>query len=564
MEILNLVLAAISTGGSIGYMILNILKFEKEINPWNNLFTSAILLIISLILLILSIVKKSEKKVLIIINPIILILVVLPLLFELNVIKLPNKKVIGNLSNMNIADAINWSKNNNIKLNYSSEYSDNFEYNTIISQDVDSSTLLNDVKEINVIVSMGPNYDKDVVIPNMIGWKSDKVLEYINANHLNNVTVNFVTSEYEKNTVIEQNVKGNAKRNSQIIITFSYGLNAPNEVILEDLSGKNKFELEIYLKMNSINYEFKYEFSDQVMRNYIISCNYNKGDVITSDKKLEIILSKGKSVKIPNLLSMNTDEINNFVINNNLKIIYDDKYDDKTELGKIISSSYNEGDVVEEGTTINIVLSKGQLKMEQFNSLSEFKDWANKYGIKYTENYQFNSSPNGSIINFSKSVGDVIGNNEVITVNISKGESVNIPSFVGMSKSAITSKCNNIGLTCKFSYSSYSSSAYDVALSQSKTGGEVAKGTVVTIYLSKGQAKSFTLYLQSNWFTGGSTSATISALSNNLSKQYPDVNFKYVIKPSNSGPSGGFHESSPTQTGTTVVQGKTYEIWIKQ
>ena len=58
MEILNLVLAAISTGGSIGYMILNILKFEKEINPWNNLFTSAILLIISLILLILSIVKK--------------------------------------------------------------------------------------------------------------------------------------------------------------------------------------------------------------------------------------------------------------------------------------------------------------------------------------------------------------------------------------------------------------------------------------------------------------------------------------------------------------------------
>lgn len=564
MAIANIVISIFSTLGSVGYLVLNILKFSKVVNPWNNLITSVILLVVSIIFLILSLLKKSENKILIIINPIILILVIIPLLIELNVFKLPQKELLGNLNNKSITDVLKMAKDNNITVNYTTEYSDNIAANNVISQDVDSSTLIKDVKTLNLIISSGPNYDKEIIIPNMINWPSDKVLEYINENFLNNVEVKFVASEYDKNTVIEQSLKGNAKRNSSLTLTFSYGLNAPSETTLEDLNNKTKFEIEFYLKMNALNYTFTYDFSDTIPKNNIISYNHKQGDVVTKDNKIEIVLSKGKAVTIPNLYTMTTDELNDFVINNNLKISYDDKYDDKTELGKVVSVNYKEGDTVSEGTIINVILSKGQLKMESFKSLSEFKDWANKYGIKYSENYQFNDASNGSIINFSKNTGDVIGNNETITVNISKGPSISIPSFVGMSKDSITSKCNSIGITCKFSYSGYSSTAYNVAVSQSKTGGEHSRGVSVTIYLSNGPAKSFTLHLQSNWFTGGSTSATISALTNNLSKNYPGVNFKYVVKASNSGPSGGFHENSPTQTGATVVQGKTYEIWIKQ
>ena len=554
MAIINLIISALYTGGSIGYLILNILKMNKVVNPWNNIITSIILVIMSIIFLVLTIIKKNDGKIFIIINPIILILVIIPLLLELNVFKLPQKELLGNLNNKSITDVLKMAKENNITVNYTSEYSDNIDANNVISQDVDSTTLIKDVKTLNLIISSGPNYDKEIIIPNMINWPSDKVLEYINENFLNNVEVKFVASEYDKNTVIEQSLKGNAKRNSSLTLTFSYGLNAPSETTLEDLSNKTKFEIEFYLKMNALNYSFTYDFSDTIPKNNIISYNHKQGDVVTKDNKIEIVLSKGKAVTIPNLYEMTTDELNDFVINNNLKISYDDKYDDKTELGKVVSVNYKEGDTVSEGTTINVILSKGQLKMESFN----------KYGIKYSENYQFNEASNGSIINFSKNTGDVIGNNETITVNISKGPSISIPSFVGMSKDSITSKCNSIGITCKFSYSGYSSTAYNVAVSQSKTGGEYSRGVNVTIYLSNGPAKSFTLYLQSNWFTGGSTSATISALTNNLSKNYPGVNFKYVVKASNSGPSGGFHENSPTQTGATVVQGRTYEIWIKQ
>ena len=564
MTIANLIMSILSCGMSISYLILNFLSMSKEVNPWNNLITAIILVIISVGLLILNFIKKKEVKLFIIINPIFLIIVIVPLLIKLNIFKLPLKDVVGNLNNKSITDVLKWADSHKISVNYIYEYSDNIEENNVISQDIDSTTLLKEVKNINLVISGGPNYDKEVIIPNMIGWTSDKVLEYINTNFLNNVAINYVVSEYDKDTVIEQSLKGNAKRNSNITITLSYGLNEPNEVTLKKLDGLSKFETEFYLKQNSVNYEFAYDYSDSVKRGYVISSSKQENEKITDDDKLIVNISKGKAITIPDFYSMSTDDINTFIIDNKLKVSYDDKYDDKTPLGSIISVNVNKDDVVEEGTNINIVLSKGQLKMEEFSNLSQFKDWANKYGIRYSESYEFNSASNGTILGYSKNVGDVIGNDETVTVRISKGPSISIPSFVGMSKGDIQNKCNNIGLTCRFSYSGYSSTAYDVAVSQSRTGGEVERGTIVNIYLSKGPAKSFTLYLQSNWFTGGSTSATISALTNNLSNSYPGVNFKYVIKPSNSGPSGGFHESSPTQTGTTVVQGNTYEIWIKQ
>ena len=61
-----------------------------------------------------------------------------------------------------------------------------------------------------------------------------------------------------------------------------------------------------------------------------------------------------------------------------------------------------------------------------------------------------------------------------------------------MTKSAIQTKCKSLGITCNFTYqSSYSSTAKDTCVSQSKTG-TVNKGSSITITLSKGPAKSYT------------------------------------------------------------------------
>ena len=46
----------------------------------------------------------------------------------------------------------------------------------------------------------------------------------------------------------------------------------------------------------------------------------------------------------------------------------------------------NKGDILEQGTVISVTLSRGKLKMPKFNSIGEFREWADKYGIIYEKN----------------------------------------------------------------------------------------------------------------------------------------------------------------------------------
>ena len=66
-----------------------------------------------------------------------------------------------------------WASKNKIDINSTYEYSDNILEGNIITQDVLPGTLLKKVKEINFVVSDGPNYDKEVILSSLIGLKLD-------------------------------------------------------------------------------------------------------------------------------------------------------------------------------------------------------------------------------------------------------------------------------------------------------------------------------------------------------------------------------------------------------
>jgi len=53
------------------------------------------------------------------------------------------------------------------------------------------------------------------------------------------------------------------------------------------------------------------------------------------------------------------------------------------------SVNVEEGEEIEQGTLITVVISKGQLKMESFTSAVDFRAWAESYGINYKEEYEF-------------------------------------------------------------------------------------------------------------------------------------------------------------------------------
>jgi len=554
---------------SVAYFVFSLLNSNNNINPLGAIINSFILSILSIFFAIMCLFIVNSNingKVYMYITTLLLtIFLSFNLAVDAAILKLPKSEMIGDFTNVSISEALTWATGHEIQVEQLYEPSDIIPIHHIINQTVTAGTLAKDITKIRFTISTGPNYDKQLVLPNMLGWKIDDVLKYIEENFLNNITVDYELSSEPKDLVIFQDRNGLLRRSDAIKLIFSLGNKEdliPVELI--DLVSQTEFNATLWLKKHGFNYNINYEFSDTIERHKVISIDKEKGTLINPNQDtINLVISKGKKIIVPNLLTMNINEVTKWIMNNKLGIKFSDQYDDKIEIGKIISTSHKVGSEIEEGTLINIVTSRGQLKMEDFTSLYNFREWANKYNIQYEETYEFsNTVGSGKIISFSHSKGQIIENNAIIHINVSQGRAVVIPNFNGKSKTYITNTCKSIGLSCTFTYGDHSLTQKDHSLYQSKNSGrEVISGTSLTITLSKGPAQKFTLILQETLYTYGNSTASVNSLKSYLSSNYFGVTFNVIKKPHNLN-SGLPHPDSPGKTGMTIEQGKTYTIWV--
>lgn len=453
-----------------------------------NLIGSMILLLFSMAFILLGFNSGKRKKKYVILGSFLLILF---FVFSLGSSYFSINNQVINFSNMKLTEAVKWFENKDIELVQVYEYSDMVDEYHVISQNVKAGSLINKTKSITLSISEGPNPNKMVAIPSMVGWTSDQVLEFVLNNKLSNVNVSFVTSDGMADTVIKQSKVGNLARNEKLEIEFSLGEgNALEEIKLIDFKKKSEFESIFYMKKNQVKYEIKYAFSDSIKKGYVIKQSINAGKTVNiKNDKVVITISKGPEIKIAELRGMSMSDITDWVIDNKLKLEFTDKYDDSTKENHVISANYSNGDVVEEGTVIKIVISKGKLTMPKFETLNEYREWVNKYNINSEEKHEFSDTVAvGNIIRFSHKEGDVIKNTDTVVVTISDGKKISVPNVVGISKDSAASKLKNAGLGYNFVYSYSDSVAKGNTIRQSISAGSgVSQGTVVTVTVSNGK-----------------------------------------------------------------------------
>ena len=462
------------------------------INNLNNHLTSdfvqTVLIFIFDLCFITLCIKNKEKRNLIFIIIGLIVINIYSIINILSLIKLNNNGYVLNFYNTSIIDVYDWKAvNTTVDIEEKYEYSDTIPEYHIISQDITPGTSVNSINKIILTISLGPNYEKEVIVPSFMGWKYDDVITYLENNYLLNVKFLFEKSGVNPNTVILQEGVGSRKRNALITLTVAIDEYSPIEII--DFNNKSLLFATSWLEKNGFQYELTYEYSDTIKNNNVISQNIKEEISNQETDIIKLIISKGKIITVPNINEMTQDELNNWLIANNLRVNYEEKYNEEIALGDIINSDIKEGDILETGRTVNITLSKGKLTMISLTDIQEFIIWANNYNIPYEINYEYSDTiQKDKIINCSHQTGDIIKIDDTIVITVSKGKSIAIPNFVGMSKSAITDKCQELKLSCSFSYGSYTESTKkDVAIQQSKkTGTTVSEGTNLVITLSSG------------------------------------------------------------------------------
>ncbi len=339
---------------------------------------------------------------------------------------------------------------------------------------------------------------KEIVVPNIDKMSTTEITKWATENNIKLKYEEVYNKEYESGKVIKASINENDKIEEGSEVVITI---SKGSLVMPKTTNLN--ELKMWATENNIPYEESYEFSTTIKNGEIIKISPLDGTKLTENDTIIVTVSKGKSVTVPNLVGLTKNEITNKC--NNIGLTCTFKYGGLTEGTKkdvSISQSKKSGITVGEGTNVTITLSSGIV------------------------------------------------------------EKVNVPSFSGKSKSEINSTCSNIGVTCNFTYNNtYSSTAKDIAISQDKTG-MVNKGSTITITLSIGSAKSFTIVIDGSLLSLGNPEQTKNTLKKKLEDACPGVIFKFSFKAVNSG-IGYLNPGSDVKVGSnTFTQGKTYNVII--
>ena len=468
------------------------LIYNNDKNLLINSISSLLLCIFSIFFIFVSLTNK-RKKVYIMLSSLLLIMFNgINISKNLGLLRFLELNHVEDFTNKSLVDVIKWSEKNKVEVEQIYEYSDTVDEYKIIGQNIKENSLVKDVKKLTVTVSEGPDPNKDVIIPDMDTWNVDRVVDTIKSNYLNNVEIEYIESDDEKDTLVEQSKSGSIKRSDEIKFTFSIGsYDDLSPIKLMNLENKSEFDSLLYLKKNGIKCEVEKEFSSKIKRDYVIKTDKNIGDKLTpnnDDSKVKVIVSKGSKITVPDLKKYSVLKITKWVIKNKLQLEFNEQYDDSIKKGKVISVNYNKGDKIEQKTLITITVSKGSLIMKSFDDLDEFRKWAIKYSVNYEEKYDFSENVDeGKIISFSHKMGDVIKNDDIVVVTISQGRKTTVPDLIDNTKNDAIKKLDNAKLKYTFVYEN-STKDKNIVIKQSLSSGSVvAEDSTITVTLSNGK-----------------------------------------------------------------------------
>lgn len=502
---------------SIGFASFGIIRALDSENEILMIINFAFVFIFSLALIIcFKKVSKGNYKGFIFQGLILIIYMAFNILCMCGIINLPKQDVIPNFANKSLNEAISWADNNNIKYSQVFEYSDEIDKYNVIYQSVEDGSFVKNVNKVKFIVSNGPDFSKEVIIPDFTGTDINEAMKIFKESNLSNISLEFEENDKALGTIISQSASGKIKRSDPLIVRVSiYKKSDLKDFELDDLKGKSLLDASLYLGLHGVSYELNYDFSDTVLKGNVIKSSIGKGSKVNYNDKIVLTISKGKQVKMMDVNNKKLSDVIKWTTLNNLNTEYQEKYDDTVKNGYVIEANYKANEVLEEKDTIILTVSKGVLKMPSVKNVSEFKTWADGNSLKYEIKEEFSDNVNsGEIINCNFKTGDKINGDLVLTV--SKGKGVTVPYLIGKSKSEAQKECKNSGITCTFK-ESYSNQADKVIKQSSEAGSVISLNDTleVTIGVTKKTSSSNTVSTPNKNTSNSSNNSSNSNSGNN-------------------------------------------------
>ena len=288
---------------------------------------------------------------------------------------------------------------------------------------------------------------------------------------------------------------------------------------------------------------------------------------------VNVLGNASKTYPVPNLAGMTADAAQTAITQDGHFKMGETKesYSSSVEQGKVMDQDPRASRQMPEGTTINIVISKGEEPKEQVSvpnltnkTPKEAQEACTKVGLTAVagDEVEDDNIEEGRIAKQDVEAGSSAEKGTKVTYHVSKGTSqVVIPNVVGDSEDSATATLKNAGFEVSVQYSESSDSVGKVISTSPKNGNSATKGSTVTITVGKAPSKvsvpsvigmtysDAADKLKANGFyagltSGSSSSGIVTAQSETSATKGDTIYLTTKVESSNNGGNGGSGSSN--------------------
>lgn len=395
--------------------------------------------------------KQINKKVIII--GAICLVVVLAVLFI--IFFMPHINVV-NFEGQTKEDAVAWLKQQEIETTgivFKEEYDFENDKGIIISQEPNDGKVKKKAI-MTFVVSGGPDPDEMIVVPDLASMDKDEITSWIKTNKLLQTKINSTYDDnIEEGEFIEAKYSGceqdSFTRGCSLKISVSKGRKPEDEIVMVNYVKKTYAEFESWANSKKLVLNKTEEYSDTIEAGVVISQSVKENEKVKVGDTINVLVSKGKGVKVPDFKKMTDSEVDSWILDNSAYLKVKKKHFESGDY--VIEQSSKTGQFIGSDNIMNITINLGShFYLDELDftivggSYDKLKDntisWYEDLGINIDthKDYVDSDKPEGTIVSIKDIYNGSYHYSEVqrlpleidIRVEVSNGGGSNTPSTV--------------------------------------------------------------------------------------------------------------------------------------
>lgn len=330
----------------------------------------------------------------------------------------------------------------------------------VISQDIGKGKKISKGTVLTVKYSLGADPEEAVALPDIKGMKLSEIKSWITENQMAGVTIKNETSEViPKDEVINYELVDGSedsflRKNRMVIYVSSGNEDLSATVKMPDFYGKSKADVLQWQKDNQMKVNVHEIFNADVDYGKIFYQNIKKDTKITHKDLVEISISRGKAIKVPDFNGMSRNEASELAALYGISIFF--KLTVSTDaVDTVIRQDVPAGRKIDQKQilTLQIAKEEGKIAVPDFKGLTkgEASSLAGLYGMKVFLENADEAGEQGIVASQSAAAGIKINENQVVVLVLKENdEQVITPDFRGMSKSEAEVLAKNLDIILSY------------------------------------------------------------------------------------------------------------------